>query len=131
MKLRKITLASLCLLLAFLSCSDDDEPEFIPIPERDREEVYLEDIVEIEEFLQTHFYNYEEFDFSNPYSLANDTFEIEFDTIEGVNSDKIPLIDQVDFKIVEDFEGIEYKLVSYEVSYNEFRKYYKTNFFRY
>jgi len=106
-------------MVAIVSCNDDDDSGTVAVPDRDRTEVYLEDIAEIEEFLQTHFYNYEEFDFSNPYSLANDTFEIEFDTIDGVNSDKIPLIDQVDFKMVEDLEGIEYKLYFLKVREGE------------
>ena len=110
MKLRKITLTLLSFTLIFLGCKTDEGTTIPTVPDRDRTEVYLEDIAEIEEFLATHFYNYEEFDFMDPYSVANDTFEIRYEVIEGVNSDKTPLIDQVDFKLVEDGEGVEYKL---------------------
>ena len=111
MNLRKITLVLLVIFTTIWSCENDDDG-VATVPDRDRAEVYAEDLAEIEEFLQTHFYNYEEFDFGDPYSLANDTFEIVIDTIEGVNSDKIPLIDQVDFKMVTDpaDETLEYKL---------------------
>ncbi|NIK92949.1 hypothetical protein GZ212_12370 [Mangrovimonas sp. CR14] len=110
MKLRKISLTSICLLLVLAACKKDDE-SYTTIPDRDRQEVYDEDLIKIEEFLATHFYNYDEFDFDNPYSEANDNFQIVFDTIEGDNADKIPLIDQVDFKIAYSYaDDIEYKL---------------------
>lgn len=110
MKLRKILLPLFAIpLLGLFSCNNDDDGGST-VQLRDRQEVYDEDIVEIEEFLSTHFYNYEEFDFDNPYSLPNDSFRIVFDTIDGDNLDKIPLIDQVQYKMVEDSEGIEYKL---------------------
>lgn len=116
MKLRKLPLAilSIFFIVAFVvSCNNDDDESNV-IPDRDRTEVYNEDIAEIEMFLQTHFYNYEEFDSGNPYSEANDTFQIVFDTIAGDNSDKTPLIDQVDFKIVTD-QGVDYKLYYLQV----------------
>ncbi|WGD34106.1 hypothetical protein [Olleya sp. YS] len=117
MKLRKITLILLTVFVTILSCKDeeDDTPVFV---ERDRAEVYAEDLAEIEAYLQTHFYNYEEFESNPVYSdlssspaniTPNDSFEIVFDTIEGANSDKIPLIDQVEEKIVTQ-DGIDYKL---------------------
>ena len=43
------------------------------------------------EFMQTHFYNYE--DFTN--LSSNNTIELIIDTISGDNSDKISLFDQV------------------------------------
>jgi hypothetical protein len=110
MKLRKITLTILSFTLIFLSCKTDEGTTIPSIPDRDRTEVYLEDIAEIEEFLATHFYNYEDFDFTDPYTPANDAFQIAFHEIDDDNLDKTPLIDQVDFKIVEDGEGVEYKL---------------------
>lgn len=107
MNLRKLTLATLSLVLLSFSCNRDDDQ--VIVPDRDRQEVYDEDIVEIEEYLSTHFYNYEDFDETNPYSLANDEFELVFDTIEGINASKTPLIDQVTFKTVTE-NGVEYKL---------------------
>lgn len=109
MKLRKITLTILCLMVFISSCNKDDGTPTV-IPDRDRAEVYAEDLAEIEEFLQTHFYNYEEFDFNDPYSVANDTFEIVYDTIAGANIDKIPLMEQVTSKTVTDAEDIDYTL---------------------
>jgi len=110
MKLGKVSLTILGLTFFIMSCGNDDDNGNNTVPDRDRAEVYAEDIVEIETYLQTHFYNYEDFDFGNPYSLANDSFEIVFDTIEGVNSGKTPLIDQVTSKQVTDSEGQEYTL---------------------
>ena len=114
MKLGKITLAILGLAFVGMSCESDDNGA-TAVPDRDRAEVYAEDIAEIEEYLRTHFYNYEDFDFGNPYSLANDTFEIVFDTIEGTNADKTPLMDQVSSKQVTDSEGQEYTLYYLDV----------------
>lgn len=88
------------LLFAFNSCSSDDDDdggvEFVP--ERDRAEEAAFAKIEIEEFLETHFYNYEEFE--NP--PADFDFKIEFGKIEGENADKIPLIEQVVSKQVVD-----------------------------
>lgn len=107
MNLRKLTLATLSIVLLSFSCKKDDGPEIIP--DRDRQEVYDEDLIEIEEYLETHFYNYEEFNANPEYSLANDEFELVFDTIEGANADKIPLMDQVIAKTITQ-DGIDYKL---------------------
>lgn len=112
MKLRILSLVSVLFVLSFFSCKNDDDGTSIT-PPRDRAEVYAEDIAEIEEYLSTHFYNYEDFDFENPYTnLSNDLFDIVFDTIAGINSDKTPLIDrpELQFKIVSDFEDNEYVL---------------------
>jgi hypothetical protein len=86
-------------LLLISSCNNDDDgvdPNFIPA--RDRAIEAVDSTEEIESFLQTHFYNYEEF--ANPPAGFN--FKIKFDTIAGDNIDKIPLIEQVDFKMVKD-----------------------------
>ncbi|MGB6268110.1 MAG: hypothetical protein WBF67_03790, partial [Olleya sp.] len=116
MKLRKITFTLLSTLVLIFACKEDEET--ITFVERDRAEVYAEDLAEIEAFLSTHFYNYEEFESnpiysdlsSSPYNVTpNDSFEIVFDTIEGVNINKIPLMDQVEEKIVTE-DDIDYKL---------------------
>ncbi len=107
MNLRKLILASLSILLLTVSCRRDDDQTIVP--DRDRQEVYDENIMEIEEYLSTHFYNYDEFDAANPYSLANDQFELVFGAIEGGNADKTPLMDQVIEKTVTQ-DGIDYKL---------------------
>ena len=116
MKIRKFTFYLVAMLIIISSCKDDDDSSNVT-PPRDRQEVYDEDIIEIEEYLSTHFYNYDEFDFDDPYNVTNDTFQIVFDTIAGDNSDKIPLIDrpELKFKMVTDNEDIEYKLYYLEV----------------
>lgn len=81
------------------ACKKDDggmQTIVIPLLERaDEAENAEEDIVE---FLETHFYNYEEF--AAP--PAGFDFRIRIDTLDGDNVDKIPLIDQVSIKEVPD-----------------------------
>lgn len=72
-------------------CGDDDGIDVEIIPPRDLAEVEAEDDAKLRAFLQTHFYNYEEF--RNP--PAGFDFKIVLDTIAGDNAGKIPLIDQV------------------------------------
>ena len=105
MKIKNYALVLFVLVLGFYSCGGDDD-DIVVVPPRDRAEQYLVDIDSIEEFLTTHFYNYEEFQL-DPNSS---TFQIEFDTIAGNNSDKTSLLDQVEFKLVTDAEDVEYKL---------------------
>lgn len=104
-----IYLITICLtsIVLFNSCNnDDDGPETIPLRDRTEEAVAAQ--LEIEEYLETHFYNYE--DFENP--PAEFDFRIVFDTIAGDNANKIPLIEQVNSKMVRDRveEGLMYKL---------------------
>ncbi|PRX53223.1 FKBP-type peptidyl-prolyl cis-trans isomerase [Flagellimonas meridianipacifica] len=77
----------------FISCGDDDGPDVEITPPRLLAEVAPENDAEIQEFLQTHFYNYEEFE-SPP---AGFDFRIVIDEIAGENSDKRPLSEFVDF----------------------------------
>jgi hypothetical protein len=110
-----------------LSCDDDDDVNFIQVPERDRAEVYEEDISEIEEFLTTHTVNQDVFTANSTYSdtsvipainTENDSFEIEFQKITATSS-QISIMDMLSnndneprlrFKMVEDNTGQEYKL---------------------
>ena len=57
---------------------------------RDPQEVY-ERIWQLNAYLQTHFYNQDEFE-NTP---AGDDFEIKFDTIAGENANRTPLSQQV------------------------------------
>jgi hypothetical protein len=91
-----LLLFTACILFAVFSCKEDDDVE--AIPPRDRSEEAIASTAEIETFLATHFYNYEEFE--NPTTDFN--FQIKFDTISGENASKIPLIDQVSSKTVRD-----------------------------
>ncbi len=99
------------LLLVFLgffgSCRNDDgNPQFIEA--RERSEEAPNSTATIEEYLQTHFYNYEEFENPGP----EFDFKIKFDTIAGDNADKVPLFDQVSSKMVTDRvdQDVTYKL---------------------
>ncbi|WP_085765375.1 FKBP-type peptidyl-prolyl cis-trans isomerase [Nonlabens spongiae] len=73
--------------LLLSSCESDDDSNTIPV--RDRQEVFDENIIDLETYLSTHFYNYEDFDPANP-----SDFEIVIDTLAGANADKIALIDR-------------------------------------
>ncbi len=87
----------LIIITGFLwSCKNDDDSDIVVVPPRLLSEVAVENEAEIRLYLQTHFYNYE--DFENP--PANFDYRIKLDTIAGDNSGKIPLVDQVQSKIV-------------------------------
>jgi hypothetical protein len=95
------------IFITVLSCKKNDDGVDV-IPPRDRGEEAIASQAEIETYLATHFYNYEEFD--NP--PADFKFLIKFDTIAGDNSSKTPLIDQVSSKMVPDRvdETVSYNL---------------------
>ena len=108
-----LPLALLSLVFAQSCGSDDSDPSNF-VPARDRgDEAPLSTAI-IVEYLQTHFYNYEEF--ANP--PADFDYVITFDTIAGDNSDKIPLIQQVDTKTVKDrvTDGVTYDLYYLKVA---------------
>jgi hypothetical protein len=102
-----IPIVALVLLLG-TACNNDDDAEDNFIPARDRAEENIASTLEVELYLTTHFYNYE--DFQSP--PVDFDFKIKFDTIAAANSDKIALIHQVDFKMVQDRidEDVQYKL---------------------
>ena len=77
---------------SFLSCNNDDNNQIEVVPPRLLAEVAPENDEEIQEFLSTHFYNYEEF-MSPP---ADFDYKIKIDTIAGANADKTPLADFVE-----------------------------------
>lgn len=94
-------------LFAFtVSCKKDDDSPEPPPPPRDRGPEAIRAQAEIETFLETHFYNYDDF-LSDP-----ENFKIVFDTIAGENASKTPLINQVSFKEVTDVidASVVYKL---------------------
>ncbi len=83
-----------------VSCRDDDgdiNPGTV-VPPQTLAETQMENDAEILAFLQTHFYNYEEFE-TPP---AGFNFKIKFDTIAGANSDKLPLIDFVETQTIKE-----------------------------
>lgn len=97
---------SIVMLVVAVSCKKDDGGGPEPIPPRDRGEEAIRAQAEIEVFLETHFYNYEDFQ-ADP-----ENFEMKFDTIAGDNASKTPLIEQVDFMEVDDIvdTDVTYKL---------------------
>ena len=98
---KKLVNGLLCALIVggVFSCGNDDNG-FETIPPRDRGEEAVNAEAELVEYLQTHFYNYEEFE-TPPTGFD---FEVVIDTIAGDNADKIPLINQVETKVVTDRE---------------------------
>ena len=76
-----------------LSCKKDSEIEAL----RDPAEQIIVDQKALENYLSTHFYNYEDF-INEP---QNFNLSVKIDTIMGKNADKIPLIDQVQSKKVQ------------------------------
>ncbi len=104
------------LLLLNQSCRKDDSLGVEVVPPRDRGEEALAAQAEIEEYLSTHFYNYEEFE--NP--PADFDYRIQFDTIAGDNASKTPLIDQVSSKIAKD--RAELGVVTYKLYYLNVRQ---------
>ncbi|WP_146743753.1 FKBP-type peptidyl-prolyl cis-trans isomerase [Aequorivita sp. CIP111184] len=109
----KYAFALLVLMLTItVSCKKDDSVT-PPIPPRDRGEEAIRAQAEIEEFLETHFYNYEEFQ-ADP-----ENFHMKFDTIAGDNALKTPLMEQVDFIEVDDVVDTD---VSYKLYYLNVRE---------
>lgn len=101
MKLNQLVICSL-LGFVILSCrNDDDGDDLIVVPPQTLTETSIENDEEIKAYLQTHFYNYEEFE--NP--PAEFDFKIRFDTIAGDNADKTPLIDFVETQIVSEISS--------------------------
>ena len=83
----------------------EKSPEEVKTESTEDAEVEAEDDAELQLYLQTHFYNYEEF--QNP--PADFDYKIVFDTIAGVNADKIPLIEQVQEEII-NFQDVPHTL---------------------
>jgi len=95
MKITKLFLAVFAMGIILASCKKDDEftTQFI---ERDHQEVYDENIAEIEAFLESHTFNYAEFQDNLPYSdlstspatiTPNDSYKIEFSELDESSSD--------------------------------------------
>ncbi|WP_127845771.1 FKBP-type peptidyl-prolyl cis-trans isomerase [Psychroflexus aestuariivivens] len=102
MKIFRIPL--IALMMIFLSCDNDDDSSG-EVVTRDPEVVKDENMIEIEDFLETHFYEFQD----NP---ENPDFQkIVFDTIDGENADRSPIMESefLESKTVEQ-RGIEYKL---------------------
>lgn len=106
MRLNKFLLACLFSAALLVSCDkDDDNPE--QVPPRDRAEQEIADQEALQAYLETHFYNYEEFD--NPPEGFD--YRLEIDSIDAANADKTPLSESPNLqqKIVQ-WEGIDYTM---------------------
>ncbi len=90
MQLNKFFILSFISALTLISCDEDDNGNAPEFEERDTEEQAIADEDSINNFLDTHFYNYEEFE--NP----SDDFDymVRLDTIAGENADKTPLSEE-------------------------------------
>ncbi|MFD1096586.1 FKBP-type peptidyl-prolyl cis-trans isomerase [Salegentibacter chungangensis] len=86
MRLNKFYILLLTGLSLFSCKEDDDTPQF---EERDRAEQAIADDEAIREFLETHYYNYEEFE--NP--PEDFDYTVRFDSIKDDNADKTAVID--------------------------------------
>ncbi|MEJ6791355.1 MAG: hypothetical protein QNK89_01070 [Lacinutrix sp.] len=120
MNLRKFLIPILSLFFVAFSCREDDE-SFETFTDRDRQEVYDENEEEILTYLESHFFNYEDFDFADATNPINNNFTVALDTVSLDNGtqDKTPIINylnqadgvypRLDVKIVNQDE-IDYNL---------------------
>ena len=107
----KRILGILFVTLLFASCADDDDDGLQSIPPPLLSETEPVNRAAIIAFLKTHFYNAEEF--QNP--PAGFDFKIDIDTIAGENSDRTPLIQQVDSAII-NVNSVDFGLTDGEVN---------------
>lgn len=103
--MKKVILALFAVSVLVVSCKKDDD--YKQEPPRDRGEEAIAAQNEIEEFLNSYSYNYEEFE--NP--SEDFDYRVVMDSIQP-GSNKIPLMEQVEYKTVEDpYEpDVKYKL---------------------
>lgn len=87
MNLKKFLFLPVFAAVFLISCEKDDEGGTEPDPPRDRGEQEIDDQAALDAYLDTHFYNYE--DFENP--PADFNYRIVIDTINAANADKTPL----------------------------------------
>ena len=102
--MNKFTIYLLLTFTLLLSCNKDDDDETIEI--RDYYEQVVIDEQTIEEYLKSHYYNYEDFNSSNSFEVD---IKVRIDTITDATANKTPLFDQVKIKTINDSDsdGIE------------------------
>ena len=102
--MNKFTIYLLLTFTLLVSCNKDDDDNTVEI--RDYSEQVVTDEQTIEEYLKSHYYNYEDFNSSNSFEV--DT-KVRIDTITDATANKTPLFDQVKIKTinVSDSDGIE------------------------
>jgi len=101
--MNKFTIYLLLTFTLLLSCNKDDDNT---IEIRDYSEQVVIDEQTIEEYLKSHYYNYEDFNSSNSFEVD---IKVRIDTITDATANKTPLFDQVKIKTinVSDSDGIE------------------------
>jgi len=101
--MNKFTIYLLLTFTLLLSCNKDDDNT---IEIRDYSEQAVIDEQTIEEYLKSHYYNYEDFNSSNSFEVD---IKVRIDTITDATANKTPLFDQVKIKTinVSDSDGIE------------------------
>ncbi|WP_423819585.1 FKBP-type peptidyl-prolyl cis-trans isomerase [Salinimicrobium sp. TIG7-5_MAKvit] len=104
MKLNKFLFLYVLAGISLMSCDkDDDSPEVVP--PRDRGEQELADQAALDAYLDTHFYNYEEFE-AAPEGFD---YKIEIDTINADNAGKTPLSESPLLETKNfNYEGVNY-----------------------
>src|SRR5690606_31032856 len=85
-------LVLLVFALVFASCKNDDDGDDVQtVPPRLLSDVASEDDAKIKEVLNTHFYNYDDFDPAT--QPADFDFKIRIDTLAGENAQKRPMFE--------------------------------------
>ena len=99
MKVQNLFFLKIVLLLFFFGCNnndDNDDSDDNPLAIRDAAEQATVDDAILKSYLETHFYNYEDFNSSpNDYSIS-----IKIDSLDESNNDKNPLINYAQEKEV-------------------------------
>lgn len=96
---------TLALALTLFSCKNDDDSGIEEVPPSLLSDVSPEDDAKIKEFLNTHFYNYEDFE-NQPEGFD---YRIVIDTIAGENADKTPMkayVDSIMINVSSSFLGL-------------------------
>lgn len=102
--MNKFNIYLFLIITLLLSCNKDDDEGEIEI--RDYSEQVFTDEQSIEDYLKSHFYNYEDFNSSNSFEVD---IKVKIDTITDATASKTPLFDQVKIKTVNvsDSDGVE------------------------
>ena len=90
--MNKFNIYFFCIFSLLLSCNKDDDDT---IEIRDYSDQVVVDEQTIEEYLKSHYYNYDDFNSSNSFEVD---IKVRIDTITDTTANKTPLFDQVSIK---------------------------------